>query len=189
MEKHWESSWKTVSSMGKELKRVVEERWGAFGETMCDCDTMWLWSVIWWIVMWNKCCYIISNYINQWFLFVLLINPHPWHFWYTFSRPMLTRPSEVAGTIPSVPGETTNKWLLHLCHHITPTMDPLLTEAWDDGTTSFNEYFPTVPVDDDVWTQEQILDRHLCMHERPDKPNHQCSYPCPYISNTPSGWT
>ena len=71
-----------------------------------------------------------------------------------------------------------------MCHHITPTTDQFLTEAWDDDTTSFDEHFPTAPLDDDAWAEEQILDRCLCIHGRPDEPNHQCSYPCPYDSNT-----
>ena len=66
-------------------------------------------------------------------------------------------------------------------------MDQFLTEAWyddDDDTTPFDEHFPTAPFGDDVWTEEQIQDRCLCIHERPDDPNHQCSYPCPYDSTT-----
>ena len=62
----------------------------------------------------------------------------------------------------------------NLCHHITPTSDQFLTEAWDDVTTSFKEHFPTALLND-VRTEGQILDRHLCIHERPDNPNHQCS--------------
>ena len=63
-------------------------------------------------------------------------------------------------------------------------MDPFLTEAWDDVSSSFDEHFPTVPLDNDVWAEKDIPDRCLCIHERPDEPNHQCSYPCPYDSNT-----
>ena len=62
-------------------------------------------------------------------------------------------------------------------------MEQFLTEACDDVSSSFNEHFPTALLDD-VWAEEEILDRCLCIHERPDKPNHQCSYPCPYDSNT-----
>ena len=69
-------------------------------------------------------------------------------------------------------------------HHIIPTAEPFLTEAWDDDSSSFDEHFPTTPLDDDVWAEEQILDRCLCIQERPDEPNHQCSYPCPYDGNT-----
>ena len=72
----------------------------------------------------------------------------------------------------------------NLCHHITPTMEQFFIEAWDDDTTSFEEHVPTVPLDDDVWAEEPIPDRCLCIHETPDKPNYQCSYPCPYDSST-----
>ena len=71
-----------------------------------------------------------------------------------------------------------------LYHHITPTMDHFLTEAWVYFSSSFEEHFPTAPLDDDVWAEEQNLDRCLCIHERPQELNHQCSYPCPYDSNT-----
>ena len=63
-------------------------------------------------------------------------------------------------------------------------MDHFLTEAWDDDSISFEEYFPTAPLDDDVWAEEPILDRCMCIHDRPDEPNHQCFYPCPYDSTT-----
>ena len=66
----------------------------------------------------------------------------------------------------------------HHTHH-----NLFLTEAWDDVSSSFSEHFPTAPLDDDIWAEEQILDRGLCIHERPDEPNHQCSYLCSYESN------
>ena len=75
-----------------------------------------------------------------------------------------------------------------LCHHIMPTRDQFLTEVWDDvddvDTTHFDKHFPTAPFDDDVWNEEQIQVRCLCIHERHDVLNHQCSYPCPYDSTT-----
>ena len=72
----------------------------------------------------------------------------------------------------------------NLCHHITFTTDWFLTEAWDDITTSFHEHFPTVPLGDDIWAEEQVLDICLYIQEGPDNLNHQCSYPCPYDSIT-----
>ena len=41
-----------------------------------------------------------------------------------------------------------------------------------------------MPLADDVWAEEPILDRCLCIHKRPDDLNHQCSYLCPYESTT-----
>ena len=36
-----------------------------------------------------------------------------------------------------------------LCHCVTPTRDQFLTDAWLDDTISFDEHFPTAPLDDD----------------------------------------
>ena len=41
-----------------------------------------------------------------------------------------------------------------------------------------------MPLDDNVWAEEQISDRCLCIHERLDDLNHQCSFPCLYDSTT-----
>ena len=65
-----------------------------------------------------------------------------------------------------------------------PLRSHFLTEEWVDVSSSFQEHFSTAPVYDDIRTEEQIPGRCLHIHERPDKPNHQCSYPCPYDSNT-----
>ena len=48
-------------------------------------------------------------------------------------------------------------------------MDQFLTEAWYEDTTSFEEHFPTAPLDD-IWAEEPIPDRCLCINERPDEP-------------------
>ena len=77
-------------------------------------------------------------------------------------------------------GEVSSPVHHNLCHHVTPTSDQFLTEARDDITTPFKEHFPTAPLDDNILAEEQIPDRHLCIHERPDDLNHQCSYPCLY---------
>ena len=41
------------------------------------------------------------------------------------------------------------------------------------------EDFPTAPLDDDVWMEEPVPDRHFCIHEQ-SQPQDLCSYPCPY---------
>ena len=46
------------------------------------------------------------------------------------------------------------------------------------------ENFQTVPLDDDVWSEDPIPDRCLCIHDTPDESNHQYSYSCPYRSTT-----
>ena len=39
-------------------------------------------------------------------------------------------------------------------------------------------------LDDDVWSEDPILDRQLCIHETAHEPDHQCSYPCPYSTTS-----
>ena len=75
----------------------------------------------------------------------------------------------------------TTPWLVSLCH---THHRPIPNWGMDDVSSSFDEHFPTVLLNDNVWAEEQILDWCLCIHKRPDEPNHQCSYPCPYNSNT-----
>ena len=45
-------------------------------------------------------------------------------------------------------------------------MDSILADTWDDVSNSFDEHIPTAPLDDDIWTEDQIPDRCLCIHER-----------------------
>ena len=42
------------------------------------------------------------------------------------------------------------------------------------------ENFQTVSLDSDYWNMEEILDRHLCIHEH-SIPHELCPYPCPYL--------
>ena len=44
------------------------------------------------------------------------------------------------------------------------------------------EYFQTVPLDDDFWSTDMVPERTLCIHES-GLPNSVCSYPCPYGHN------
>ena len=53
-------------------------------------------------------------------------------------------------------------------HTSTPSTDQFFQDATD------KENFPTAPLDDDVWLEDPIPDRHLCIHE-PSQPNYQCS--------------
>ena len=76
----------------------------------------------------------------------------------------------------------------HQYHTHTPNTEQLFTDfdniAWDNDTTSSNEHFPTAPLDDKVWSEDPITDRHLCMHKSPHEPNYHCSYPCQYRNTT-----
>ena len=49
------------------------------------------------------------------------------------------------------------------------------------------EHFPTVPLGNDHWNMEEILDRHLCIHEH-SIPQELCPYPCPYSDYTMSSY-
>ena len=70
----------------------------------------------------------------------------------------------------------------HHCCTPTPNTEQLSTDfgnlAWDDVTTPSKENFPTAPLDNLVWSEDPVPDRHLCIHETAHEPNHQCSFPC-----------
>ena len=51
-------------------------------------------------------------------------------------------------------------------------------------TTGEKEDFPTAPLDEDIWLEDSVPDRHLCIHEQ-SQPHYQCSYPCPYSLDLP----
>ena len=65
----------------------------------------------------------------------------------------------------------------HVDHHhtSTPSIDQFFT---DDAT---EENFPTAPLDDEFWAEDQIPDRHLCIHDT-SQVTHLCHYPCPYAN-------
>ena len=41
------------------------------------------------------------------------------------------------------------------------------------------EHFSTAPLDSDVWMEEPVPDRQLCIHEQ-SQVHDQCPHPCPY---------
>ena len=55
---------------------------------------------------------------------------------------------------------------------------PSIDDSFQDATAEEEEDLPTTPLDD-IWLEEPIPDRDLCIHEQ-SQPHHQCSYPCPY---------
>ena len=57
----------------------------------------------------------------------------------------------------------------------------------DDLAEDEEEDFQTVTLDDDHWTTEEILDRHLCIHKH-SVPHSLCPYPCPYIDYTSTSY-
>ena len=69
----------------------------------------------------------------------------------------------------------------HLQHHMdthnTDTLWP--DDSFQDTIAEDEEDFPTAPLDDDIWLEDPVPDRHLCIHEQ-SQPHDQCPYPCPY---------
>ena len=49
------------------------------------------------------------------------------------------------------------------------------------------EDFPTVTLDDDHWTTDEIPDGHLCIHEH-SLPQSLCPYPCPCMDYTSTSY-
>ena len=78
----------------------------------------------------------------------------------------------------------------NVCHYSTPTLNIEQCStyfdgvAWDSDITSFKEHFVMMPLDNEVWSEDPIPDRQLCIDETPHKPNHQCSYSCPCSTTT-----
>ena len=53
------------------------------------------------------------------------------------------------------------------------------------NSSSEEEDFPTVPIDDEHWTTEMVPERTFCIHDN-GLPNNECQYPCPYGNNNNS---
>ena len=64
---------------------------------------------------------------------------------------------------------------------------PICDDLDDDDDEE--EDFPTVSLEDDHWTTEEIPDRHLCIHEH-SVLHGLCPYPCPcpYLDCTSSAY-
>ena len=60
-------------------------------------------------------------------------------------------------------------------------------EPSDDEESYEDEDFQTVPMDDEHWTTEIILERTFCIHEN-GLPNSVCAYPCPYEPNNTTSY-
>ena len=60
-----------------------------------------------------------------------------------------------------------------MAHHLTSA-----DEEEDKEEEDAEEHFPTAPLIDDVWIEEPVPDRHLCIHEHSQ--HNLCPYPCPY---------
>ena len=55
-----------------------------------------------------------------------------------------------------------------LAHHL-----PSIAQDYKDDA---EEHFPTASLDDNVWMEEPVPERHLCIHE--NSQHDLCPYPC-----------
>ena len=94
---------------------------------------------------------------------VTICDPHLWH-----SGTPDSSPANRGAEHPS-PAQH------HLNHHHTSPQST--NQFFKDDTTKEN--FPTALLDDDIWSEDHIPDRHLCIHDT-SQLNHLCNYPCPY---------
>ena len=62
----------------------------------------------------------------------------------------------------------------HMAHQFTSADEEELEEEEEDA----EEQFPTPPLNDDIWMEVPVPDRHLCIHEHSQ--NNMCLYHCPY---------
>ena len=62
----------------------------------------------------------------------------------------------------------------HMDTHNIPT--PCSIDSFQDATAE-DEDFPTAPLDDDIWLEDPVPDRHFCIHEQSQLHDH-CPYPC-----------
>ena len=58
-----------------------------------------------------------------------------------------------------------------MAHHL-----PSIEEEEDEEEEDAEEPFPTASIDDNVWMEEPVPDRHICIHE--DSQHDLCPYPC-----------
>ena len=93
---------------------------------------------------------------------------------------------------PATPQAHSPQWtdnLSTMCYHLTfeedddssidsnPLHDCHLTSADKEEEDDEEEHFPTALLNDDVWLEEPVPDRHLCIHEHSQ--HNLCPYPCP----------
>ena len=65
--------------------------------------------------------------------------------------------------------------------HEENTLVCCLSSIVEDDEDDTEEHFPTASLDDDIWLEEPVPERHLCIHE--NSPHDLCPYPCPYSLN------
>ena len=88
---------------------------------------------------------------------------------------------ESASPISSPLHSRTEPPSLAQCHMDYQHPSPLDTDNsfQDIANDEEKEDFPTVILYDDLWLEDPVPDRHLCIHEH-SQSHFLCSYPCPY---------
>ena len=71
-----------------------------------------------------------------------------------------------------------NHTLLARTEHYSPIEQPMIHYLSSIDKEEEDEHFPIAPLNDDIWMEEPVPDRHLCIHE--DSQQDLCLYPCPY---------
>ena len=72
-----------------------------------------------------------------------------------------------------------NNILLARMEHHSPVEHPIShCLSCTDEEVEEEGHFPTAPLDDDIWMEDPVPDRHLCIHE--DSQHDLCPYPFPY---------
>ena len=77
------------------------------------------------------------------------------------------------------PFDVWRRWLLNRqqpinnSHHTSADYEEEEVEEEEE-----EEHFPTAPLNDDVWMEEPVPERHLCIHEHSQHDLYP--YPCPY---------
>ena len=61
------------------------------------------------------------------------------------------------------------------CHLTSPDKEE---EEEDEEEEEEEEHFSTAPLSDDIWMEEPVPDRHVCICEHSE--HDLCPYPCPY---------
>ena len=67
-------------------------------------------------------------------------------------------------------------WIFTWYSPVDDILARCLSSIAEEENDDNEEHFPTVPLDDDFWTEEPLPERHLCIHE--NSQHDLCSYPC-----------
>ena len=66
----------------------------------------------------------------------------------------------------------------------TTQLHPNTNDSFLEATAEEDEIFHAASLDDDIWLEDPVPDRHLCIHGQ-SQSHYQCSYICPYSLDLP----